>query len=388
MKFSGAAAIAGIGATEFSMNSGRSELQLAAEATNAALLEAGIRPEEVDGLCTFTFDSTAEADLFNAIGGRDLRFFTRTNFGGGGACAPLGQAAMAVASGIANVIVCYRGMNERSNLRFGRTDFPAMPFTSDTPVRELSWAHGFRTAASGAAMVMRRYMHEFGATEEDFGRISVTARKYAASNPNARFFGKPITLDDYFSSRMVCDPLRLYDCCLESDGAVAIVVVRSERARDLKTTPVKILGASQAACDQQMGLFDLYRADITVSSEARLVADQLYRQSGLHPDDVDIAILYDHFGPTIMLQLEACGFCGRGEAKEFIRDGELELNGRLPVNPNGGMVGEAYVHGMNGIAEAVRQLRGTAVNQVEAPKVALATGAILVPTSGVLLGVD
>jgi acetyl-CoA acetyltransferase len=386
MKLSGSTAIAGIGATEFSTNSGRSELQLAAEATLAALADAGIPPSEVDGLTTLTFDTTAELDLFRTIGGRDLKFNSRINYGGAGACAPFLQAAIAVATGVASTVVCYRSMNERSGLRFGRADPVPFPFTSGSAQRDLSFAHGLRTPAAACAIAMRRYMHEYGATCEDFGAIAVASRHYASTNPKARFFNKPITLDEYLNSRMIADPLRLYDCCLESDGGVAFVVTATERARDLAGKPVAILGVAQGACDQQMMLFDLYRRDLTRASEARLCAEQVYKQSGLTPDDVDVAMIYDHFGPTVMLQLEAYGFCGRGEATEFVRSGEMNIGGRLPINTHGGMVGEAYIHGMNGVAEAVRQLRGTAVNQVKDAKVALATAGVMGPTSAMVLG--
>jgi acetyl-CoA acetyltransferase len=386
MSLSDKTAIAGVGWTEFSHNSGRSELRLTLEAITAALADAGLSPKDVDGLCTFTLDNNAEIEVFANLGGKDLKFFSRIDYGGGGACAPLQQAAMAVASGIAEVVVCYRGMNERSEYRFG-----AGAVTSGTtPVR--SWVNlhamqGLRTPAASLALIMRRYMHEYGATEEDFGRVAVSARRHAATNPAARFYEKPITLDDYMVCKMIADPFRLYDCCQESDGAVAIVVVSAERARDLKKTPVLIRAAAQGASDHQRNMNAYYERDISQAAESKLVSEQLYRQAGLTPADMDAAIIYDHFGPTVLMSLEAYGFCGRGEAKDFIRNGAIEVGGRLPVNTNGGQVGEAYIHGMNGIAEAVRQLRGEAANQVEGAKHVLATAGLGVPTSAVILGV-
>jgi acetyl-CoA acetyltransferase len=251
---------------------------------------------------------------------------------------------------------------------------------------QLHTMHGLRTPAAALGMVMRRYMHQYGATSEDFGRIAVSARRHAATNPAARFYGKPITMDDYLASRMIADPLRLLDCCQESDGAVAVVVVSAAHARKLRQKPVLIRAAAQGAADHMRLMHSYYRDDITRASEAELVARQLYRQSGLRPSDLDGAILYDHFGPTVMLSLEAYGFCGRGEAKDFIRHGNIELGGSLPVNTNGGQVGEAYIHGMNGVAEAVRQLRGSAVNQIPHASNILVTAGLGVPTSGVILG--
>ena len=386
MSLSDKTAIAGIGCTEFSHNSGRSELRLTLEAVTAALDDAGLSPADVDGLCTFTFDNTAEIEVFANLGGRELKFFSRIDYGGGGACAPLQQAAMAIISGVAEVVVCYRGMNERSEYRFGAGAIT--PGT--TAVR--SWInfhtmHGLRTPAASMAVLMRRYMHEYGATEADFGQVAVSARRHAATNPAARFYEKPINLDDYMNSKMIAEPFRLFDCCQESDGAVAIVVVSAERARDLRKKPVLIRGAAQGACDHQRNMHPYYGRDITQSSESMLAARQLYQQAGLTPGDIDAAIIYDHFGPTVLLSLEAYGFCGRGEAKDFIRDGAIEVGGRLPVNTNGGQVGEAYIHGMNGIAEAVRQLRGEAVNQVQGARHVLATAGLSVPTSAVILGV-
>lgn len=380
------AAIVGLGCTEFSTNSGRSEMQLAVEAINAALADAGLSGADVDGLSTFTIDNNAEINVFENIGGRNLKFFSRIDYGGGGACAPIQQATMAIATGVADVVVCYRAMNERSEYRFGAGK-TSTGKTSSVSSIHFHAMHGMRTPAANLGMVMRRYMHQYGVRSEDFGQIAVSARRHAATNPNARFYGKPITIDDYMASRMIADPMRLLDCCQESDGAVAVVLTSPQRAKDLKQKPVLVRGAAQGVRDHQRLMHSYYRDDITRASEAELVAEQLYRQSGLSPADIDAAILYDHFGPTVMLSLEAYGFCGRGEAKDFIKNGNIEIGGQLPVNTNGGQVGEAYIHGMNGVAEAVRQLRGTAVNQVSGASNMLVTAGLGVPTSGVILGI-
>jgi acetyl-CoA acetyltransferase len=378
------AAIVGLGATEFSRNSGRSEMTLAVEAVTAALADAGLAPADVDGIATYTMENNDEIDVFANIGGKDLKFFSRIAHGGGGACAPMQQAAMAIATGVARVVICYRAMNERSQYRFGRG--AVLTSIASTSVSEnMHGLQGLRTPAAAIAMIMRRYMHLTGATEADFGQIAVSARRHAATNPAAAFFGKPITLDDYFEAPMIADPLRLLDCCQESDGAVAIVITSAEQAQDLKTRPVLIRGAAQGARDRQRSLHSYYRTDISRASESELVAEQLYRQSGLEPKDIDAAMIYDHFGPTIMLALEAYGFCERGDAKNFIKNGNIEIGGALPINTHGGQVGEAYIHGMNGVAEAIRQLRGTAVNQVRGPHHILVTGGMAVPTSGVIL---
>src|SRR5690349_24558536 len=236
-------------------------------------------------------------------------------------------------------------------------------------------------------MQARRYLHEYGATSEDFGRVAVADRRHAANNPNAFFHGKPITIEDHQNSRMIVDPLHLLDCCQESDGAVALVVTSAERAKDLRQTPALITAAAQGSGSDQYVMTSYYRDDIGIP-EMGVVGRELWRQSGLTPDDMPMAILYDHFTPYVLMQLEELGFCARGEAPDFIRDGAIELGGRLPINTHGGQLGEAYIHGMNGIAEAVRQLRGTSVNQVADVENVLVTAGTGVPTSGLVLSAD
>jgi acetyl-CoA acetyltransferase len=379
-------AIAGIGATEFSKDSGRSELQLAAEAVLAALTDAGLEPSDVDGLVTFTMDANSETAVARELGIPELSFFSRIPYGGGAACATVQQAAMAVATGVAEVVVCYRAFNERSGSRFGRVQTAAATQPTSAGI-DNSWHYpmGLGTPAATVAMFARRYMHEYGATSEDFGRVAVADRRHAATNPKAWFHGRPITLDDHQNSRWIVEPLRLLDCCQESDGAVALVVTSTERARDLPNRPARIAAAAQGSGADQYTMNSYYRPDLTGLPEMGVVARQLWAQSGLGPDDMSVAVLYDHFTPFVLVQLEELGFCQRGEARHFIADGALELDGRLPTNPHGGQLGEAYIHGMNGIAEAVRQLRGTAANQVPGATNVLVTAGTGVPTSGLVL---
>jgi acetyl-CoA acetyltransferase len=387
VNFRDKAAIAGIGATEFSKNSGRSELQLAVEAIMAALDEAGLTPADVDGLSTFTMDTNAEDEVARSLGCRDLKFFSRVDYGGGAGGGVILQAAMAVAAGIAETVVVYRAMNERSGVRFG-LPITTNAATPDQLVRGLHTCQGLQTPGAFMAMAMRRYMHETGATSADFGLISVNARRNAATNPKAWYYGKPITLEDHQNSRMIADPMRLLDFCQESDGGVALVITSLERARNLKQKPVKIRGASQGLPRGTNPMSSYYRPDIVPRDEARTAARKIYELAGITPDDIDVAIIYDHFGPSLMPALEAYGFCGYGEGVDFVREGHIRLEGKLPVNTNGGQLGEAYIHGMNGFAEAVRQIRGTAVNQIANVEHVLATAGNVVPTSAVILGRD
>ncbi|MEU5884663.1 lipid-transfer protein [Spirillospora sp. NPDC047279] len=382
---SGKAAIAGIGATEFSKESGRSELQLAAEACLSAIKDAGLSPSDVDGLVTFAADGNSEIAVQRELGIQGLRFFSRVEYGGGAACGTVAHAAMAVATGQADVVVCYRAFNERSGHRFGQANRSTRV---DSTGLEFSWhlPYGFATPAAWVAMQARRYMHEYGATSEDFGRVAVAMRRHASTNPKAWFHERPITLEEHQASRWIVDPLHLLDCCQESDGGVAIVVTSAERARDLPNPPVVINAAAQGTGPDQMMMFSYYSGDLASLPAMGNVGSRLWEQSGLGPADVQTAILYDHFTPFVLIQLEELGFCGRGEARDFIKDGGIEIDGRLPVNPNGGQLGEAYIHGMNGIAEGVRQVRGTSVNQVQDVRNVLVTAGTGVPTSGLVLG--
>ncbi|WP_181773324.1 lipid-transfer protein [Amycolatopsis pittospori] len=386
MTLSGRAAIAGIGATEFSKDSGRSELRLAAEAVSAALADAGLSPSDVDGLVSFTMDGNSEISVARELGIPELKFFSRIHYGGGAAAATVQQAAMAVATGVADVVVAYRAFNERSGMRFGQVSSAAAGQVNSSGVdNAFHYPMGIATPAATVAMLARRYMHEYGATSEDFGRVAVVDRARAATNPKAWFYGKPITLEDHQASRWVAEPLHLLDCCQESDGGVALVVVSTERARDLRHRPAVIAAAAQGSGPDQYVMTSYYRDDLPALPEMGVVGRQLWAQSGLGPGDMDLAVLYDHFTPYVLMQLEELGFCGKGEAKDFIGGGTLELDGKLPLNPHGGQLGEAYIHGMNGIAEGVRQLRGSAVNQVEGASRVLVTAGTGVPTSGLVL---
>jgi acetyl-CoA acetyltransferase len=382
------AAIAGIGATEFSKNSGRSELQLAAEAAAAALADAGLRPADVDGLVTFTMDSNAEIAVARELGVGELRFFSQVGYGGGAACATVQQAAMAVATGAADVVVCYRALNERSGHRFGQVSRAAVAAATSSGV-DNGWHYpmGLGTPAATVAMIARRYMHDYGATSEDFGLVTVADRRHAAVNPHAWFYQRPVTLAEHQASRWIAEPLRLLDCCQESDGAVAVVVTSLDRARDLPQPPAVIRAAAQGSGPGQFVMTSYYRDELGLP-EMGVVARQLWQQAGIGPRDVRVAVLYDHFTPFVLLQLEELGFCPRGEARHFIAGGMIELGGGLPVNPHGGQLGEAYIHGMNGINEGVRQVRGTSVNQVGGDGPVLVTAGTGVPTSGLILGPD
>jgi len=385
--YAGKAAIVGIGATEFSKNSGRSELQLALESAVAACEDAGVDPKQINGLSTFTMETNPESEIMRGLGIPELTHFSRIHFGGGAPCATVQYAAMAVATGVADYVLCYRAFNERSGRRFG-SGVQDRPAGATAEEAQFAWTspHGILTPASWVAMFARRMMHEYGVTSEDFGRVAVADRRHAANNPAAHFYEQPITLEDHQSSRWIVEPLHLLDCCQESDGGQAMLVTTVERARDLKQPAAIIEAAAQGMADDQHMMRSFFRDSIVGLPEMGTCARQIWETSGLTPADVKTAVLYDHFTPFVLAQLEEFGFCGPGEAKDFVADGGIEIGGRLPINTHGGQIGEAYIHGMNGIAEGVRQVRGTSVNQVDGAEHVLVTGGTGVPTSALMLG--
>ena len=379
----GATAIVGAAQTEFSKNAGRSETQLAGEAIIAALGDAGLTTDDVDGLVSYTIDPVEETELVRALGVPEVRWSSRMPYGGGGSQGVILHAAAAVASGAAEVVVAYRALRARSGERFGAANASRRATSSHAGSTAMQWCipYGVITPASWMSLNSTRYMHKFGVTSADFGRAVVQLRDYASTNPNAHFYGRPIDLEDHQASRWIAEPcIRLFDCCQETDGAVALVITAADRAMDTRS-PVVIETAAGAGLFEQEIASDHYRPDLAIMDGSVALAKQLFDESGVDRSDIDVAMIYDAFSPILLMQLEALGFCGFGEAKDFIAEGNLGPKGSLPCNTNGGLIGEGYIHGLNLTLEAVRQLRGEAVNQLVEPRVALVTasrtGAIL-----------
>jgi acetyl-CoA acetyltransferase len=320
-----------------------------------------------------------------AVGIGDITFFSRTPYGGGAAIGVMHQAAMAVATGSAKYVVVYRDLNGRSGQRYSE-GVSGGPTTSD--LIHWSWymPWGLMTPASWVAMFTTRYMHATGTKSTDLAEVAVQQRKHAVNNPAAFFYEKPLTIEEHQASRMIVEPLRLFDCCQETDGATACIVTTPERARDLRQPAALIRGVAQAAGRDQEQMTSFYRKDITRLPEMELVAKQVWAMSGLGPRDIDAAIIYDAFTPIVLWQLEAFGFCGYGEAKDFVKDGAFLRDGRLPTNTHGGQLSEAYIHGMNGVNEGVRLIRGTSTNQPPRNDHVLVTAGVGIPTSAMVLG--
>jgi acetyl-CoA acetyltransferase len=376
------AAIIGVGQTEFSKDSGRSTLHMALEAILEALDDAGLHPEDVDAVVKMSAnDDIFEIDLLRSLNLRNLRYFNEIPHGGGAACGTIASAVAAIVSGMADVVVTFRSLNERSERRFGISAMGG----GVTHWRQYYLPHGLVTPAQWVAIFGQRYLHEYGATTEDFGRVSVLTRRHAATNPHAMMFDKPITLEDHANSRWIAEPLRLLDCTLDTDGASAAVVVSAEKARALKGVPAYIAAAAQGTGSRAEMMTSYQRDSLARLEECEATAATLYPIAELTPDDIDVAEIYDPFTPMVLMQLEAYGFAKRGESSNLFQDGSLELDGRVPMNTHGGHLGEGYLHGFGHIVEATRQVRGNAVNQVPNAKTVLVTAGVGVPTSAIIL---
>ncbi|HVC71638.1 MAG TPA: hypothetical protein VNC61_15395 [Acidimicrobiales bacterium] len=380
-----------------------SEYQLAVEAIVAAVGDAGLSVDEVDGLASFADDRNEATFAAADLGLAELRYATMSWLpGGGGSCAAVANAAMAVETGACEVVVVYRSLCQGQFHRFGQGPAPRPPRDparrpAVRKARSLLDAHlaftmpfGMFSPPIAYAMVLQRHMHRFGTTQEQMGQVAVTTRAHAARNPRAVMGGRPMTMDDYLRSRLVSEPFRLFDCCLETDGACAVVVTTHERARHLRHVPVEVLGAAQGAPAgfghgqyANVGMPD----DDYTSAGARTVAGRLWRDAGLGPEDIDVAQIYDHFTGLVLLSLEDYGFCARGEGGPYAASGALAWpDGTLPTNTHGGSLSEAYIHGLNHVVEAVRQIRGDSTCQVEGAETCLVTSAAGVPTSALVLG--
>jgi acetyl-CoA acetyltransferase len=378
------AAIVGVGQTEFSKNSGRSTLRMALEAIMEALDDAGLRPSDIDGVVKMASNrEIEETDIARALGLRNLRFFGEIDYGGGAGSATVGHAAAAIAAGQADVVVTFRSLNERSERRFGESTVGG----GVAGWRAYYIPIGLVTPAQWMAIFGRRYLHEFGHDTDAFGMVTVLSRRNAATNPHAMMYQRPITIEDHRRAEWIAEPLRLLDCCLDTDGASCAIVASAGVARRSSGTPVWIRAATQGMGSAAETMTSWQRDSLTHLEEHEAAAEALYRGADMTPDDIDVLLVYDHFTPMVLMTLEAYGFAARGHAPDRFREGFFDLDGAKPLNPMGGHLGEGYLHGFGHIVEAVRQLRGTACNQVRTrqPRTALVASAGGVPTGSLIL---
>ncbi|NIB41709.1 hypothetical protein HBA55_19040 [Pseudomaricurvus alkylphenolicus] len=380
-------AIAGIGQTEYLVNSGRDSFSLALEAITNAVEDAGINVKDIDGILKYSVDSSSSVEMIAAnLGLPNVTYWGETFFGGGSGCSAVTQAVMAVASGMANCVVVYRSFTPYDFMQgavHNSTTLWARASGSGDFLRPFGW-----TAMMDVfSMMTQRHMHEYGTTNAQLGAIAVAARKHAAMNPNA-IRRDPLTLEDYYDSPFTTEPLRELDSAISPcDGAAAVIVTSAERARDLKQTPAYI-----RACAQVLGIPKTtlwweqlpFKFDFPETQSA-YVAPRLFEMADMTPQDIDVAQIYDCYTYTLLTQLEDYGFCKKGEGGAFVENGRIELGGELPVNTHGGHLSEAYIHGFNHIVEGVRQVRGTSTAQVQDAETVLVTGGVPAPTAALIL---
>ncbi|MAG33582.1 MAG: lipid-transfer protein [Deltaproteobacteria bacterium] len=375
------AAIVGIGQTEYVRRIGRSERRTAHEASVAALADAGLAACDVDGIFYVEGQSGEATDLARRLGSRNLRCWAAASGGGGAACAPVVHAAMAIASGVCEVAIAYRARNRGAV--GGRPWAKTSRFVAGQAAFEKP--HGLVNPVHQQAFMARRYLYETGAPDDTFARVSVAQRRYASRNPVA-YFRDRITIEDVLGSRMIADPLHLLECCPENDGACAVVLTTAARAQDCPHTPAWVSGVAQGVGPRHVPMTNLYNKSSPWEWPGAYAARDVYAMAGLGPGDIDVFQLYDMFAPVVVYGLEAYGFCGMGEGGSFVVDGHTEsVSATIPTNTGGGSLSEAYIHGFNHILEGVRQLRGTAANQVSGAEVSLVAAAPVVPTSAILL---
>lgn len=381
-----ASAIVGVGYTEISANSGKTTLQMAVEATQGALKDAGLSANDVDGVVTYHLqDSDSAITMAHALGLENPGVLMDWSHGGGNiACAVVGAADAAIRAGMAHTVVVYRSLNGRSGSRLGGMGQKV----DSSGSREFMTPVGLLTYPQMIAMWARRHMEVYGTTEEQLGTIAVKSRAHALENARAQM-RKPMTMDDYLASPMICDPFRLFDICLESDGACAVVVTAIDRAKDTAKTPVTILGAAHGG----MSTVGWDAADVSGMGDLTknfgyAVRDRLYGMAGVGPADLDFAEIYDCFTASVILTLEGMGIVGPGEAGPYVMEPDsFSLGGKFPINTHGGLLSEGYLHGLNHVTEATLQLRGEGgPRQVHGAEVGLVTGGAMATGSALILG--
>jgi acetyl-CoA acetyltransferase len=375
-------AIAGIGYTRYSRDSGTTVLALALEACRNAVADAGLAFEEVDGVVSYHMgDSVPAMAVATGLGLPAAHYAVDFCAGGNAANLVVQAAAQAIEAGLATNVLCYRAMNGRSGYRLGGSrDVNAAGFTQFTA------PYGWMTYPQAMAMWCRRHMVKYGTTSAELGTIAVTCRRHATLNERA-MMRKPITLEDHQAAPVIVEPFRLLDICLETDGGCAVLVTSSGRARNFRHQPVYIMGAAYGGGPNQGDdLFDAIRWPDHAHNYSKYIAHDLWKSAGVTPQDVDVALIYDCFTHSVIMQLEGFGFCPEGEGGRFVQGGRIDLGGELPLNTHGGLLSEAYIHGLNHVVEAVEQLRGQAgARQVKDAEIALTTAGAMTVGSALVL---
>ncbi len=392
-------AIAGIGATPYykrGETADKSITQLAGEAILAACADAGLSVADVDGLAFYSLaragygEQMEAAELVETLGMRELKFSAALTGGGGGSAGAIGLARAAIVAGDATAVVTVMALQQRTRLG------TVVASKTVTPISSFVQPSGLAGPGHLMSLLTRRHMHQYGTTRDAFAEIAMSTRQNALNRPKARY-RTPLTREQYYAGRMIADPLCLYDFCLESEGAVAIVTTSIDRARDLRQPPVPVIAAAHGGTREwgrAFSWFGMQDDAVFASSGNQPIAERLYQRAGITPQDIDVALIYDHFTPMVLMQLEDYGFCEKGEGGPFVLSGAIRYTperkpGAVPVNTHGGQLSEAYIIGATHIMEGVEQLRGTAINQVAGAELALVTGGpSSIPNSGLILGRD
>lgn len=353
--FLGRTAVAGVGYSPLSKNSGVSVGSLAVSACRDALQDCGLSATEVDGVVTFSLfnDSVPAQAVAAGLGGPELSYAVDLNLGGQAPCYAVALAAMAVETGLARNVLVYRALNGRSGVRIGSTRF-------NSPTAQFRYPIGFSAYPQYIAMWARRYMIETNTGYEGLGAVAVSQRRYAQENERA-IRRTPLTLESYLAAPLVVDPFRGHDCTSEVDGACAVLVTSVENARSLKHSPAVIEGAAWSTPrGSGLDMADFFSWPDWSRNAHSYHAARLWQSAQMSPQDVDFAEIYDCFSAVVLMGLEGLGLVGRGEAAQFVMAGETGPSGSLPTNTHGGLLGEGYLHGMNTVAEAVLQVQGRA----------------------------
>jgi acetyl-CoA acetyltransferase len=368
------ACIAGVGESEFfrKPGSGMSELQMMLIASRRAIADAGLEPGDIDAILPPVMAVSCE-ELAANLGIADLKFSSKSTMGGAAAVASLLSAAMAVASGVATGVLIVAGLNGYSNHRARDvTDQQEVETPLPPTVADYYLPVGATAPPQWYALMARRHLTEYEGTAEAMAAVAVACRAHAQHNKRALMYGKPMTVQDYLASPMITTPYRLLDCCLESDAAGAVVVTAADHPLAKRHRSVFISGVAEG---RPYPADDIANRSDPLTIGLTHAAPRAYDMAGVGPEDADFAQIYDCFTFEVLQQLEEAAFCKRGHGADFVRDGAIELGGRLPINTHGGLLSEAHVMGISHIIEAVRQLRGEAGSrQVDKASVGIVTG--------------